>query len=331
MRFKEFFTEAPVPLIVAANPAQPTPAGYKRWNVEGKVVFALANMTGPQISDALVANPALLGQQVAPQQPAPQQPAPQQPAPAQSGMMAPQGLYKTPDSPAGFVLVRTPTGELIHVEKRFSDGQGRLNAEGLKRLKSTHSNFALQAVNKIPPELQQNITQAKTAADSYLGRPLAEEEWDILLRLTNAESSSDPKEQAWIMGSVLNSVRTKKQSIYSAMTVKNRYQSATGNKKDPTASPNFTNPPPKGRLKSIASAATTLLPSVPKDIVHFTAANEKLYSKEQGTSADWYIKLLKLLQDTKKKKNPPGIYAVQIGKTILSTDFPQDYGQRKPS
>lgn len=59
MRFKEFVIEA-APTIRLGGPTEQTPIGYKRWGVEGKVVFAPATMTPDQVSAAIEANPALL-------------------------------------------------------------------------------------------------------------------------------------------------------------------------------------------------------------------------------------------------------------------------------
>lgn len=59
MRFKEFLREA-APTLRLGTPTEPTPAGYKKWGVEGKVVFAPANMNSDQVSDAIAANPAIL-------------------------------------------------------------------------------------------------------------------------------------------------------------------------------------------------------------------------------------------------------------------------------
>ena len=320
MRFKEFVIESPVPAIRIGAPTEPTPPGQKRWGIEGKVIFAPATMTGEQVSATLAANPAILDAPVATQKisspgiPAPTAPAPTTTAPAPA---APPG--ETP--PPGHILVRSPTGEQIYVKQEFTDGKGKLNARGLELLGQQHKKLAIKATANVPAKLQPVATEAKQQADAYLGRSLSDIEWDALVRLANAEAAHHTDEQAWVMAAVLNSVRKHKNTVYDEMLVKNRMQSVTGNKKDPAASPNFSNAPPTSALQSVLQAASTMLHNIPKSVMHFTSANEVLYSAEKGTSSDWFKKLSTLYNATKAKLNPPGTFAVKVGGSIFATDF----------
>lgn len=172
-----------------------------------------------------------------------------------------------------------------------------------------------------PATLQSSLAQAKTVADSYLGRPLAEYEWDSLLRVSFAEAAHNADEQAWVMAAVLNSVRKNKNTVYHEISKENRMQSVTGAKGNRVASPNFSNALNAQGLAEILSAIKKL-PSVPKNIIHFTAADEKAY--QQGTSTNWKQQLMTIYQGTKSKVNPPNLYAVIVGKSVFSTDFTKE-------
>ena len=171
----------------------------------------------------------------------------------------------------------------------------------------------------VPTNLQNPMTQAKTSAERYLGRPLAGYEWDSLLRVANAEASHQPDEQAWVMAAVLNSVRKNNNTVYHEISKPNRMQSVTGTEKDPSASPNFSKAVNTPGLSQILSAAISTLPKVPKNIVHFTSNKEAAY--KAGTNKGWLGKLLSILQGTKLRVNPPNIFATQVGDSVFSTDF----------
>ena len=172
-----------------------------------------------------------------------------------------------------------------------------------------------------PASLKTSLAQAKTVADNYLGRPLADYEWDSLLRVSYAEAAHNAEEQAWVMASVLNSVRMFNNTVYHEISKTNRMQSVTGPKGNRVASPNFTNAINQQGLSEIL-AAIKILPTVPKSIVHFTAADEKAY--QQGTSTGWKTKLMTIYQGTKAKVNPPNIWGKIVGKSVFSTDFTDD-------
>lgn len=176
----------------------------------------------------------------------------------------------------------------------------------------------------VPTQLQSTMPQAKAIADSYLGRPLVNYEWDSLLRVTNAEADHTPDEQAWVMAAVLNSVRKNKNTVYHEISKANRMQSVTGSATDSSPSPNFSQSLGTNALSQIL-AAVKKLPSVPKNVIHFTSADETLYSANKGTNKGWLSKLSTLLRGTQAKVNPPNVFATKVGKTIFATDFtPED-------
>ena len=169
-----------------------------------------------------------------------------------------------------------------------------------------------------PTKFQSSLANAKAVADSYLGRPLADYEWDSLLRVAYAEAAHNPDEQAWVMAAVLNSVRKNKNTVYHEISKENRMQSVTGAKGNRVASTNFSNALNQQGLAEILEAFKKL-PSVPKNVIHFTAADEKAY--QAGTSTDWKTKLMTIYHGTKAKVNPPNIWGTIVGKSIFSTDF----------
>ena len=49
--------------------------------------------------------------------------------------------------------------------------------------------------------------EAKVAAESYLGRSMTDSEWNDLVSITYAESTSNQTERAWVMATILNRTR----------------------------------------------------------------------------------------------------------------------------
>jgi hypothetical protein len=165
------------------------------------------------------------------------------------------------------------------------------------------------------------LVQAKTTAETYLGRPLADYEWDALLRVAYAEASHRPDEQAWILAAVLNSVRLHKNTVYHEISIENRMQSVTGPEGNRKPSPHFANPLNKSGLSEIL-AAIKLLPSVPKDIIHFTSIKKESYVP--GTSNKWPQWLLAIYHGTLAKINPPKVWGKIVGDSVFTTDFDRE-------
>jgi hypothetical protein len=141
-------------------------------------------------------------------------------------------------------------------------------------------NFAIGNVATTGPI---GTDKTRSSAEQYLGRKISDKELDMLVRATHAESGakSDPKEQAMIMGSILNRAREKgnqEGSIQAVLEAKNQFQSVTGTKFEPGPSKNYTAGPQGNRAKTIESAAG-LLDLVPKTQRDFTAASSAAYGK----------------------------------------------------
>lgn len=128
----------------------------------------------------------------------------------------------------------------------------------------------------------QRSGSAREAAEKYLGRKMSDEEYDYLIRATHAEAgagkTADPKEQAMIMGSILNRARGMGENgVIKALTAKNQFQAVTGTKYNPGPSANFAKGPDGKRLASIEGAAVDYLPNVSPDQKNFTAASSAAY------------------------------------------------------
>lgn len=148
-----------------------------------------------------------------------------------------------------------------------------------------------QAAKERPLSTKVDMSAAKTSAEKYLGRTMSPKEWDYLIRATNAEASPNTKEQGWVMGTILNRVNkgTWGNNVISVLQAKNQFQSVTGTPRNRRPSPNFSNGPNESRLNSILTAAVQVLPSVPHNIINFTAASRAAYGP--GTNIG-YLKTL---------------------------------------
>lgn len=131
--------------------------------------------------------------------------------------------------------------------------------------------------------------EARKAAESYLGRAMANEEWDALIRATYAESSRNAEEYSNVMAVILNRARKAGKSILEILTEKNQFQAVTGTEKSPGPSAMFRRGPDAASAEMIMNSATKL-GSVSKDLDAFTAANRKAY--KEGTSTKWLDTLL---------------------------------------
>ena len=123
--------------------------------------------------------------------------------------------------------------------------------------------------------------KAKASAETYLGRPMSDDEWDWLVRATGAESSYNVKSYAMVMGSILNRARSyRKNGVIAALKARNQFQAVTGTAADGhRPSPNFVRGPNSKQLKAICTAAIQYLPRVSHDQRDFTATNPAAYGK----------------------------------------------------
>ena len=283
MRFKEFFIEQ-TQLSLTPKP------GYKGWKINNTVVYAPATMDADAIDASLQLDPSIL-------------------QPPQAGSLtppvAPPAATSVDTLPPGYREFKLPNGTLTAVPQQLNDQQA---LELIKRKRPDLLGAVAQSTTpkkptrviipsdlpplaNVDPKLNAN---AKKAAEAYLGRAMTPKEWDHLLRATFAESGHDDKEDAHIMGTILNRARHGGfggTNISRVLTSPNQFQSVSGVPGERTQSSHFLQGPPGQNLTRILQAAVKYLKGVPKDIVNFTAASEKAYGK--GTDPKFLKKLQK--------------------------------------
>jgi hypothetical protein len=184
---------------------------------------------------------------------------------------------------------------------------------GVTRVENRVGTFDVNAANEFTGNTsyqQTNFkaenTEAKKAAENYLGRIMTDLEWSQLVAATYAEASRNQTERAWVMAVMLNRTRNSSRSITDTLTAKNQFQSVTGTSADGNKpSPNYVNGPGSQDATAIYGAAVNILSQVPKNYVFFTSNNEKAYGA--GTNISFLFKL---------RSNPT---AKIIGQTVFST------------
>jgi len=144
-------------------------------------------------------------------------------------------------------------------------------------------------------------SEARKAAEDYLGRKMSDEEFANLIALVNAESSSNQTERAWVMAVILNrtrigytpvgnnSSRYKHDTVTDIISQPSQFQPVTGTRANPGPNSTFTNGPNAKAAKSIYGAATNILKDVPKSYINFTANNPAAYGP--GTNINYLTKL----------------------------------------
>ena len=123
--------------------------------------------------------------------------------------------------------------------------------------------------------------KARAAAEKYLGRPMDDKEWNHLIRGVTSEASNNSKEQAYVMGVILNRARNghgrASANVSSVLYAPNQFQAVTGTRFDPGESANFKRGPTKAQLANIVDGAINILPQVPTNLKYFTAASSAAY------------------------------------------------------
>lgn len=148
---------------------------------------------------------------------------------------------------------------------------------------------------------------AKIEAEKFLGRPITDEEWELLLRATVAEASPDSKEQAQVAGVILNRTRSKyggQDTIRGVLEAENQFQAVTGTSRS-GPSVNYTNPT-QAQIASVTNSILTRLSTANKEWLNFTAFDTRAYGP--GTNIGYRTKAL----------NTPGREI--IGGTIFFTE-----------
>jgi len=139
----------------------------------------------------------------------------------------------------------------------------------------------------------ENGDKAKSVCEKFLGRKLADQEWNYLIRGIYAESTSNQSELAHVAAVILNRTRSGRwgDNVVSVLRAPNQFQSVTGTSADGhSASRNFTQGPSGGSLGNIYKGLIDNLLSCSKDIYRFTAANRKAYGA--GTNVKYLDQLV---------------------------------------
>ena len=161
--------------------------------------------------------------------------------------------------------------------------------------------------------------EAKKAAEAYLGRSMSDNEWNNLVSLTNAESSTNQTERGWVMGIILNRTRDsftpagfknakyKFANLIDIISQPWQFQPVTGTRGNPGPIPAFIAGPDARDAQSIYGS-TTFLKDVPRDWYYFTSNNPAAY--KDGTNINFMYGLRE-----RTKLNPPT--AKVVGGTIF--------------
>lgn len=155
-----------------------------------------------------------------------------------------------------------------------------------KLTKSTNADVKAIDYSRSREELQaltstEGTQKARASAEKYLGRTMSDTEWDDLLRAVTAEASNNSKEQAYVMGVILNRARDghgkATANVTSVLYAPNQFQAVTGTRYEPGNSANFRRGPTERQLANIVDGAINILPEVPTNLKFFTAASSAAY------------------------------------------------------
>lgn len=144
--------------------------------------------------------------------------------------------------------------------------------------------------------------EAKKAAEAYLGRTMSDTEWNNLVSITYAESTTNQTERAWVMATILNRTRIgytplglrnsryKFETITDIINQPYQYQPVTGTYANGNSpSKNFINGPNTVNATSIYGAAANILKDVPKTYINFTSNDPRAYGV--GTNINYLYQL----------------------------------------
>jgi hypothetical protein len=136
---------------------------------------------------------------------------------------------------------------------------------------------APQEVGDIMNDNDEQVGQARSSAEKYLGREMSDEEWTALVKVTAAEENNT-KAMAWVMAAILNRTNrgTWGNSVVSVVSAPYQFEPVTGaSGKEKRL---HTLPIPSGRkLNAILVGAKDILPGVPHKIVNFTSNIDAAY------------------------------------------------------
>jgi len=118
------------------------------------------------------------------------------------------------------------------------------------------------------------IQEARTVANTYLGRKLTDEEWTALIKVTGAEENTLDG-CGHVMAAILNRTRSGRygNTVVGVVTAKKQFQPVSG----VSGNDNHLASLPIRNLKLITRAATQVLPDVDHGIVNFTSNIDAAY------------------------------------------------------
>lgn len=130
--------------------------------------------------------------------------------------------------------------------------------------------------------------EGKAAAEEYLGRPMTDKEYNELVAATFAESGRDPREEAYIAGTILNRARSTDQTVTEVLNQPGQFTAVTGTSHNPRPSRNYVNGPPRDLERSINGSLANNLSSVPKNNYYFNSASRAAVQKGERYVASRY-------------------------------------------
>lgn len=134
----------------------------------------------------------------------------------------------------------------------------------------------------VPLQLGANSEAARAAASQFLGKPISDEDWNLLLRATAGESSGTPQEDANVMAVMLNRVRSSKfpNTVSGVLTAENQFEAVTGRAKNTEI---FRNPNAQ-RIARVTDNILSNLSAANNTWLNFTALNPAAYKNADGTA-----------------------------------------------
>ena len=178
--------------------------------------------------------------------------------------------------------------------------------------------------------------KARTFAQNYLGRPMADAEWTALLKATFAESGhgGGGREDAMIMASILNRARqytrwvgrpnartrdflAKGQTVLAVLYAPSQFQAVTGTRNNGhRPAPKFISGPNDRQLARMLQAVIDFLWKVPTSQVSFSAASSAAYGP--GTNISHLHNLMRTNGSS------------QVGGSVFNTTMSDRAGQSLP-
>lgn len=113
---------------------------------------------------------------------------------------------------------------------------------------------------------------ARAAADQFIGRTLDDAEWANLIAAVAAESGGDPRELAWVAGTIMNRGRESGMNLTSVLNQPAQYPAVTGwDPANPKPDPKYTSGPNSVIEQRIYASWIEFLPEVPPNNYHYNS------------------------------------------------------------